>query len=136
MPSMPPMLRPAGWKPRALAARETDARRGSATARGYDRRWNKASASYRREHPLCEYCELEGRVTASALTDHLYPHRVYAGVFWLSKWWVASCDQCHNGMKQAAERKGKDAIDALARRLGREVHGQGGVSENRGGRCL
>lgn len=126
MPSMPPMLRPQGWKPRPVAERENDARRGTAAARGYDRRWSKASLAYRAAHPLCEYCELEGRVSASTLTDHLYPHRLYAGVFWLSKWWVSSCDTCHSGMKQAVERKGLAAIDALARRLGRQTYSEGG----------
>lgn len=54
------------------------------------------------------------------LVDHLYPHRTYDGVFWLTEWWVASCTPCHSGMKQAVEQAGKAAIDALARRLGRE----------------
>lgn len=82
-----------------------------------------ASASYLRSHPLCAYCELDGRITAAALTDHLYPQMSFEGVFWERQWWVPSCASCHNGFKQVVERQGKSAIDALARRLGRPVLG-------------
>ncbi|AMK19343.1 hypothetical protein [Sphingobium sp. MI1205] len=121
MPTMPKLLRPAGSRSGVQVRREQDQRRGSSTSRGYTGRWAKAAASFRRSHPLCEYCALEGKAEASTLVDHLYPHRVFDGVFWLVEWWVASCDPCHSGMKQAVERAGKAAIDALARRLGRAV---------------
>lgn len=121
MPTMPKRLRPSGHRPAAQARREYDDRRGSAASRGYTGRWAKASASFRRVNPLCEYCGLEGRVTAATLVDHLYPHRTYDGVFWIKDWWVACCDPCHSGMKQAVERSGKVAIDKLAIRLGRAV---------------
>jgi 5-methylcytosine-specific restriction protein A len=64
------------------------------------------------------YCQLDGRLSPATLTDHLYPHRVFEGVFWISRWWVSSCGPCHNGFKQAIERRGRSAIDALADRLG------------------
>lgn len=72
-------------------------------------------------HPLCAYCELEGRVAAATLVDHLYPHRRFQGVFWMRQWWVSACADCHDGFKQRVERAGKAAIDALARRLGLPV---------------
>ncbi|WP_022681166.1 hypothetical protein [Sphingobium bisphenolivorans] len=120
MPTMPKRLRPAGARSQAQARKEQDDRRGSAASRGYTSRWSKAAATFRRGHPLCEYCSLEDRVEPSTLVDHLYPHRTYDGVFWRVEWWVASCASCHSGMKQAIEAAGKAAIDALARRLGRE----------------
>jgi 5-methylcytosine-specific restriction protein A len=122
MPIMPPSFRPPRSPSRVEQRREQDARRGSSRQRGYDTRWQKASASNLRDHPLCAYCELEGRVTPATLTDHLYPHRVFEGTFWRKDWWVASCKPCHDGMKQAVERLGKTAIDRLARALGRPVH--------------
>lgn len=127
---MPPIFRPKGWRPREVTAREADQRRGSARERGYDARWDRASASHRRKHPLCEYC-LTGafgqakRSTACTLTDHLYPHRQYDGVFWVKDWWVSSCDDCHSIFKQALERKGRAALDALARFLGRKTYNEG-----------
>ncbi|AYO78328.1 hypothetical protein EBF16_16395 [Sphingobium yanoikuyae] len=133
MPTMPRRLRPAGSRSPGQARREQDERRGSASERGYTGRWAKASASFRRRCPLCEYCALDGRVEPATLTDHLYPHRVFADVFWRSEWWVASCTPCHSGMKQAVERAGKAAIDALARRLGRPVMGREGGAAPGGG---
>jgi 5-methylcytosine-specific restriction endonuclease McrA len=101
--------------------RDQDLRRGSAASRGYDKRWSTAAASDRARNPLCAYCELEGRLTPARLTDHLYPHRTYADVFWRKEWWVSSCKSCHDGMKQAAERAGKAALDRLAQLLGRPM---------------
>ena len=128
MPEMPPTFHPFGDRTARAKVYETD--RGSAAERGYGRRWEKSSLAYRREHPLCEYCALEGRVTATQCVDHLYPHQGDTVLFWRSEWWVSSCFECHDGFKQAIERRGKVFIDALAARLARPVmqssHGQGG----------
>jgi len=121
MPSMPRTFRPRGAASRAEVNRESDERRGSAASRGYDHRWSKASATFLSRNPLCAYCALRGFVTPATCTDHLYPHRwpIYAGVFWETKWWVASCASCHSGFKQGVERQGPAALDDLARRLKR-----------------
>ena len=95
-----------------------DRYRGSARERGYTPAWDKASKAHLREHPLCRYCELDGRVTAAQCVDHLYPHRGDTKLFWLKVLWVSSCNDCHTGFKQSIERQGMAAIDALARRLG------------------
>jgi 5-methylcytosine-specific restriction enzyme A len=121
MPSMPRTFHPRGAPLRCEVNREADFRRGSAAARGYGSRWAKASATFLARNPLCSYCALRGFVTPSALTDHLYPHRwpIYDGVFWETKWWVASCKPCHDSFKQSVERQGSAALDDLARRLDR-----------------
>ena len=129
---MPPTFRPRGGRSKRERDQASDERRGSASERGYDHRWSKASASHRRSHPLCGYCALEGRITAATLVDHLYPHRVFDGVFWKREWWVSSCDDCHNGFKQRIERAGKASIDALARRLSLPVL-TGGEGQKSGG---
>jgi 5-methylcytosine-specific restriction enzyme A len=118
MPSMPPTHRPAGNLTRVDANRTYDARRGSARERGYNAAWDRASRGHRARHPLCQYCALVDEVKAADLTDHLYPHRGDQVVFWNKKYWVSSCDDCHNGFKQRVERKGRAAIDQLAVRLG------------------
>jgi 5-methylcytosine-specific restriction endonuclease McrA len=112
---MPPSHRPRG---RAAPNVEYERDRRGSRARGYDHRWDEARAAHLREHPLCRYCELEGRVTPAMLVDHFYPHRGDRAVFWERRWWVSSCAPCHSGPKQAAERAGRTALDALARRLG------------------
>lgn len=105
--------------------READARRGSAHARGYDSRWAKASKGRLRSHPLCEYCEVgafgPARVKAATLTDHLYPHGGDRALFWISALWVSACTDCHSGPKQAAERRGRSDLDALATLLHRPL---------------
>ncbi len=117
MPVRPPTFRPRG----ARSKREIDRDRGTSIERGYDARWRHARRAYLVDHPLCEYCDLDGVVTAASLVDHLYPHRRHANVFWIEGWWVASCTPCHSVMKQRVEQAGKPALDALARRLGRDV---------------
>lgn len=123
MPVRPPTFRPAGQRTRREANREADLRRGSARARGYDGRWDKAAATFRRRHPFCQYCEVgafgDVAVAATDLVDHLYPHRTFEGVFWRTEWWVACCTACHSGPKQAAERQGLATLHRLADRLAR-----------------
>lgn len=103
--------------------READQRRGSSRERGYTGAWERASKARLARHPLCEYCALDGCVTPATLTDHLYPHQGDRDLFWRSEWWVSSCDSCHSGMKQAAERQGKSALDTLAHLLRRTPRG-------------
>ncbi|WP_245586615.1 HNH endonuclease [Pleomorphomonas oryzae] len=118
---MPPLFRPSGSRTKAQRDREADQRRGSARERGYTTRWDKARKGYLLSHPLCAYCEAEGQVTPATLVDHLYPQQTYPETFWETDWWVPCCKPCHDGPKQRAEREGKAAIDALAKRLGRPL---------------
>lgn len=121
MPTKPPTFRPGGARPAAARNQAADERRGSASSRGYGWPWQKAKAGHLRNSPVCRYCELQGNPAVAANTvDHLYPHRwpIYAAVFWIKQWWVSTCPTCHSGFKQAIERRGSTALDALARQLG------------------
>jgi 5-methylcytosine-specific restriction protein A len=40
------------------------------------REWKQTRAAYRREHPLCEECERNGRTTAMYYVDHITPIRL------------------------------------------------------------
>jgi 5-methylcytosine-specific restriction protein A len=117
MPTAPRTFRPST----AAAPAVADLERGSARERGYTPAWDRAAADHRAEHPLCVYCARgvfgPARATPAACVDHLYPHRRYGG-FWLKVYWVSSCDECHDGPKQALEGQGRAALDALAVRLG------------------
>ena len=114
--------RPKSFHPRNMSERERAAdyerARGTAAARLYDARWDRARLVHLRRSALCRYCKLEGRIAAATVVDHLYPHRGDAALFWDERYWVSSCTPCHSGPKQAVEREGRAAIDALARRLG------------------
>ncbi|MFN3584849.1 hypothetical protein [Phenylobacterium sp.] len=126
MSTRPKVFRARPARTKADRDREADARRGSSHARGYGPRWRRASARRLRDHPLCEYCAAGAwgdppRVRGASLTDHLYPHGGDQVLFWIEALWVSCCADCHNGPKQAAERRGRSTLDALARHLRRPL---------------
>lgn len=81
---------------RAHRQRATEQRRGTSRARGYSRRWADYSRWFLVGHPLCVRCEKAGRVTASALTDHIEPHRGDPVKFWNPANHQALCWACHS----------------------------------------
>lgn len=54
-------------------AREYDRRRGSSTARGYDRAWQRVRALKLQLDPLCECdeCRAAGRILPATVVDHV-----------------------------------------------------------------
>lgn len=75
----------------------------SSTKRGYGYAWQKARAGYLVSHPLCVYCEREGRVTAATVVDHRIPHRGDQRLFWDKANWAALCAHHHSSTKQREE---------------------------------
>jgi 5-methylcytosine-specific restriction enzyme A len=129
MPTMPGMFRPAGWRSPAERNSDADRRRGSASERGYDHRWSKASKGHLRREPVCRGCQAVGRVTAATLTDHIVPHRGDTALFWQKANWQSCCDWHHVVIKQLLELmywRGEIGVDdlrldsAVAVRLTRE----------------
>lgn len=79
--------------------KQKDAReqwRGSAAARGYDGRWQKARKAYLSAHPVCVECLKGGRVEAATVVDHIQPHRGDQRLFWDTNNWQALCKRCHD----------------------------------------
>lgn len=103
MPTMPGTFRPRGMPTRQEQSRDYDRRRGSASERGYDHRWTKASIGYRRSHPLCVGCEAVGRVTAAEVVDHVVPHKGDSRLFWDRDNWQSACGWHHDVVKQRLE---------------------------------
>lgn len=89
-----PTLTPNSWR----ADKQT-----SSTQRGYGYAWQKARAGHLRSHPLCVYCEREGRVTAATVVDHRVPHRGDQVLFWDQSNWQSMCKPHHDGEKQREE---------------------------------
>ena len=75
----------------------------TSTQRGYGYKWQKARAKFLDEHPLCRYCEREGRITAATVVDHIQPHRGNQELFWDKKNWQSLCARHHNSDKAREE---------------------------------
>lgn len=81
-------------------------RRGSSAQRGYGSRWQKARATFLRQHPLCKMHADIGRVVPATLVDHIEPHRGDQEKFWDKGNWQSLCKACHDGAKQRFEKSG------------------------------
>lgn len=75
----------------------------SSTKRGYGYAWQKARAGHLRSHPLCVYCERDGRVTEATVVDHRIPHQGDQTLFWDKTNWQSLCKPHHDGEKQRQE---------------------------------
>lgn len=59
---------------RSLLGQADRAQRGSSTARGFGRKWQKLREAYLAAHPLCEVCLEVDRVEVATVVDHKTPH--------------------------------------------------------------
>lgn len=103
MPSRPRLFYAHGQRTSAQVKVDSEANRGSARQRGYGARWDKASAGFKLKHPVCLGCEAIGRVTATAVTDHVIPHKGDMSVFWDARHWQPACSWHHDVVKQRLE---------------------------------
>ena len=78
--------------------------RASASARGYDSRWNKARIRFLKAHPLCVECQKQGRLVKAAVVDHIVPHRGDAKLFWDESNWQSLCKNCHDHKTMTEDR--------------------------------
>lgn len=74
----------------------SDALRGSAAFRGYDRKWQAARKAFLEKNPLCAACMKAGRLTPATVVDHIVPHRGDLRLFWDEKNWQPLCKSCHD----------------------------------------
>lgn len=79
-----------------LHQQQSDAQRGTAHQRGYNRRWQKARITYLSRHPLCKHCEDGDLVVAATVVDHIVPHKGDQDLFWDSGNWQPLCKPCHD----------------------------------------
>jgi 5-methylcytosine-specific restriction protein A len=92
--------RAATYRPHA-PRRSADRARPDATQRGYDRKWKTFRLSFLADHPLCETCRAEGRLTEATVVDHVTPHKGDREAFWAGPF-QSLCEVCHN-RKSATE---------------------------------
>ena len=81
----------------------------TSTQRGYGYKWQAAREGYLKAHPLCVFCERDGRVTLAKVVDHIVPHKGDMTKFWDSGNWQPLCKPCHDGEKQRQERADRSA---------------------------
>lgn len=86
---------------RAQASRVHDERRGSASSRGYDRRWQRIRAVQLRSHPLCEDCAQGQRVVAASEVHHIVALRD-GGTHEASNL-LSLCKSCHSSRTAKGE---------------------------------
>ena len=68
----------------------------SASRRGYNNAWRRASKQFLLSHPLCEECRKDERYTKATVVDHVIPHRGDQKLFWDRGNWRALCKRCHD----------------------------------------
>ncbi|MCC8013656.1 MAG: HNH endonuclease [Eubacterium sp.] len=76
----------------------------SASSRGYNRQWQKASKAFLQEHPICEICKSKGRYTKATVVDHIIPHRGNRELFWDRSNWQSLCKSCHDTKTMTEDR--------------------------------
>jgi 5-methylcytosine-specific restriction endonuclease McrA len=103
MPSRPSIFRLQRRRERCEINAEADVRRGSARERGYTPEFDRASQAFKFTHPLCLGCEAVGRLTGTAVTDHVVPHKGDMVVFWDQSRWQPACRFHHDVVKQRLE---------------------------------
>ena len=99
--TLKPRIQMAGTRLTTLTSWRTD--KQTSGQRGYNYRWQQARERFLRAHPLCLYCEREGRITAATVVDHRIPHRGDERLFWDESNWQALCAAHHSSEKQREE---------------------------------
>ena len=76
-----------------------DAKRPTASQRGYDSKWRKARKEWLHHNPTCVMCG-----TKADTVDHITSHKGDMKLFWDKTNWQSLCAHHHNTHKQRLER--------------------------------
>jgi 5-methylcytosine-specific restriction protein A len=74
--------------------RQRDRQRGTSSQRGYGGQWRKIRARFLKEHPWCEDCLAQGRITRASEIDHKIRLRDSGTNRWENL--SAVCRACHS----------------------------------------
>ena len=69
----------------------------------YGARWRRSRELFLVEHPLCVYCQRQGRVAPATVVDHIVPHKGDLTLFWDRDNWQPLCKRCHDAVKAKEE---------------------------------
>lgn len=114
MPTMPRQIKSNGYATQQQQRRQHDRDRGSARARGYTSRWDRAAKRFKADNPLCVGCLAVEKTVEAKVVDHIMPHRGDMELFWSPSNWQAACAWHHDVVKQRLEIMHNDgeAVDA------------------------
>jgi 5-methylcytosine-specific restriction endonuclease McrA len=59
--------------------------------------------AWKRQHPLCVGCGVVGRIVATAVCDHIVPHKGDKTLLWSADNWQPACREHHDVVKQRLE---------------------------------
>lgn len=76
--------------------------KGNSSERGYGYRWQMLRNRFIAQHPYCEQCLKEGRITLATDVDHIIPHRGNIELLYDEKNLQSLCKACHS-RKTASE---------------------------------
>lgn len=69
-------------------------------------RWRRLRLLQLSTEPTCRYCKEQGRTTLATEVDHIVPWR-RGGAKWDQANLQSLCKPCHDGPKQAEEKRGE-----------------------------
>lgn len=69
------------------------------------RRWRRIRLEQLTKHPICAFCERDGRIRLATICDHVEPHRGDMKLFWHGAR-QSLCKPCHDREKQRQEKSG------------------------------
>lgn len=72
----------------------------------HSKAWRRGRLVFLAQHPLCERCMAQGRVTAATVVNHRKPHKGDVALFFAWEGWQPLCKPCHDGPTQQIERRG------------------------------
>jgi len=76
--------------------KEYDKRRGSASSRGYDRRWQFIRKVKLANDPLCERCLEQGKTEAAEMVHHIKPVETHPELRLVMSNLMSLSDNCHD----------------------------------------
>lgn len=68
--------------------------------------WKKLRRQQLSSQPLCKYCEMQGRVEAATVADHIKPHKGDEILFYNPSNLQSMCKEHHDSTKQREENSG------------------------------
>ena len=92
-------------------------RSGNSAERGYGYRWQKLRNRFIAQHPYCEECMKQGKITLATDVDHIVPHRGDPALLYDETNLQSLCKACHS-RKTAREDGGfGNPTDGEARKM-------------------